>query len=186
MVYIMGSMGTGKSTFMAELLRHLDVELGPLEELAETRNARGYRVRLRGHQAGDLTYLGKVRDRHPGQDGLDRASPILLRPWLAELTPEQRVVTEGEMFATQDCMVAFDEATDLLVVHLFAEDWLLDLRYIERGTSQPWSAVRRTATRADNARDVHLDRGGDVVQADSGEPDEWEFAMATAVSHLRG
>ena len=33
MVYVMGSMGSGKSTFTAELLRRLGAELGPLTEL---------------------------------------------------------------------------------------------------------------------------------------------------------
>lgn len=182
----MGSMGSGKSTFTAELLRRLGAELGPLTELEEGRNARGSRIRLRGHLAGDLVYLGKMRERHPGQDGLDRASPSLVRPWLARGPGVSMIVTEGEMFATRDCMGAFAEYTDLLVIHLYAEEWLLDLRFIQRGTNQSWSAVRRTVTRAENALAMHTEREGAHRRVDSGAPSEWDSAIEAVLDHLQG
>ena len=185
MVYVMGSMGSGKSTFTAELLRRLGADLGPLTELEEGTNARA-RIRLRGHQAGGLTYLGKMREHHPGQDGLDRATTILVEPWLrSERAPEQ-ILTEGRLFLNDRCMSAFAEHTEMLVVHLFAEDWLLDLRFAERGTNQTWPAVKTTRTLAERWSSWHLDRGGDVVQADTEEPDEWEFAQQRALDHLLG
>lgn len=182
----MGSMGSGKSTFTAELLRRLDAELGPLTELEEGTNARGSRIRLRGHHAGGLTYLGKMRESHPGQDGLDRATTILVDPWLRSERAPEAILTEGRLFLNDRCMSAFAEHTEMLVVHLFAEEWLLDLRFAARGTNQTWPAIKTTVTLAERWSSWHLTRGGDVVQADTGEPDEWEFALETAVSHLRG
>ena len=182
----MGSMGSGKSTFTAELLRRLGADLGPLTELEEGTNARGSRIRLRGHHAGGLTYLGKMREHHPGQDGLDRATTILVEPWLRSERAPERILTEGRLFLNERCMSAFAEHTEMLVVHLFAEDWLLDLRFAERGTNQTWPAVKTTRTLAERWSSWHLDRGGDLVQADTGEPDEWEFAMVEAVNHLLG
>lgn len=186
MVYVMGSMGSGKSTFTAELLHRLGADLGPLTELEEGTNARGSRIRLRGHHADGLVYLGKMRDAHPGQDGLDRATTILVEPWLRSGRVPETILTEGRLFLNDRCMGAFAEHTELLVVHLFAEDWLLDLRFAERGTNQTWPAVKTTRTLADRWSSWHLDRGGDLVQADTGEPDEWEFAMDTALQHLHG
>lgn len=182
----MGSMGSGKSTFTAELLRRLGAELGPLTELEEGTNARGSRIRLRGHHAGGLTYLGKMREHHPGQDGLDRATTILVEPWLRSERAPERILTEGRLFLNERCMSAFAEHTDLRVVHLWAEEWLLDLRFAERGTNQTWPAVKTTITLADRWSTWALEQGALVDVVDSGEPDEWVTALDLAAAHLRG
>lgn len=185
-LYIMGTMGTGKSTFMDEVLLRLGAELGPLTELEEGRNSRGSRIRLRGHLGENLAYIGKRREKHPGQDGLDRASPALLRPWLESGRAPGMIVTEGELFATQGCMGAFAEHTDFLVVLLTAEEWLLDLRFRNRGTAQPWRMVNTLTTRAENGAAMQTARGGAVLRVDSGDPEAWERALHAAVDHLEG
>ena len=185
MVYVMGSMGSGKSTFTAELLRRLDADLGPLTELEEGTNARS-RIRLRGHHADGLVYLGKMREHHPGQDGLDRTTTILVDPWLRSGRAPERILTEGRLFLNERCMSAFAEHTDLMVVHLWAEEWLLDLRFAERGTNQTWPAVKTTITLADRWSTWALEQGALVEVVDTGEPDEWDAAVGAALNHLQG
>lgn len=186
MVYVMGSMGSGKSTFTAELLRRLGAELGPLAELEEGTNARGSRIRLRGHHADGLVYLGKMRETHPGQDGLDRATTILVEPWLRSERAPEAILTEGRLFLNERCMNAFAEHTEMLVVHLHAEEWVLDLRFAERGTNQTWPAVKTTITLAERWSTWAEYRGLPVVSTDTAEPYEWETAQQRALDHLLG
>lgn len=190
-VYIVGGAGSGKSTFMEELLQHLDYGHGPLTDLHERRNAKAL-VALRGHQlhppAGGKPgiYLGKMRDSHPGTDGLDRASHQVGIEWLERDMHEQYrfVLAEGFVLATKGFLAALHDHTNMLLVSLWVDGRERDRRFEERGTNQSANFVKSTATAAFNRTREHEDRAGRVLRVDTEDVDAWEIAQDIVVRHL--
>lgn len=188
-VYVIGGAGAGKSTFMAQLLDLIDAPMSPLGDLHTVRNARGNPVTLRGQLISpDGLYIGCMRDRFPGTDGLDRASSIAGEAWLTEGRHERLgwIVAEGATLSTSRFLTALHEHTELLLIHLWADDMLTDLRCLIRGSAQDASWVQNTVTRARNALQAMLDRQGRALSVDSGDPVEWNLALASAIAHLKG
>jgi hypothetical protein len=185
-IYIIGGAGTGKSTFMAGILQGLD--MGPLKDIHAVPNSRGSLVTLRGHDLpyGGL-YLGKMREEFPGTDGLDRASSFVGVDWLRNSpVPLPRwIIAEGATLATEPFLTELAEATDLLLIHLQCDDFITDLRFRERGSTQKDSFVTNTVTRSRNLFDK-LDKEGraDLLQVDSGDPDDWSNATHECLSWL--
>lgn len=190
-VYILGSAGSGKSTFMKELLQHLNYGQGPLTDLHAKRNAKAL-VSLRGHQlhppAGGKPgiYLGKMRDSHPGTDGLDRASHQTGIEWLERGMHEQYrfVLAEGFVLATKGFLSALNEHTNLLVIWLWVDDGERERRFQERGTNQSANFVKSTCTAAFNRATEMKDAGAQVLKADSSDDLAWDYALDIAGFHL--
>jgi GTPase SAR1 family protein len=197
-VYVIGAAGAGKSTFTAELLERLYVDLGPLEDLHGKPNAAGNTVTLRGHrmyEKGDIQrgyigiYLGVMRDQFPGSDGLDRASSPTGEEWLS--MNERRhlpnvILAEGATLATRRFMYALNEHTDLLVLALRCDPVVHDLRLLARGAGQVTSFVQSTVTKTENlVRDLTA-AGATVRWVESDDPGDWEDALHSAESHLAG
>jgi len=185
-IYILGGAGTGKSTFMAQLMDEaiLGYETA-LTDFCTVKNARGNPVTLRGHYVDTYdgvrgVYLGYMRDSFPGTDGLDRASSIAGEAWLQGDLPEF-IIAEGNTLATSRFLTALSEATEMLLVHLTCEDWIRELRFIERGSEQNAGWVKNSDPRC---RNLFNRFGG--LEVDSADPTAWKLALAGCLAHLRG
>lgn len=185
-VYIIGGAGTGKSTFMRQLLERLP-EPGPLVDLHSKPNSRGTVITLRGHEVGDGIYLGSMRDgAHPGTDALDRISYVPGDEWLLEGHHERYafVVGEGATLAVHRFMSALHETTNLLLIHLWADDWVKELRFASRGTTQAENFVKSTATGSENLLKKMQKEGAEAISLDSVLVDPWLEALDRATEHL--
>lgn len=177
-LYILGGAGVGKSTFMAGVLSYLP-PMGPLVDLHAARNRKNL-VTLRGHRLADGgVYLGKMRELHPGTDGLDRVSGPVAAEWLW-LTNAPYVIGEGATLATQDFMTELGVASSLLVVHLTADPDTHKARLEARGTNQSPTFIKSTVSRSANL--VRNMRFRDVLTVDVAKEDEWTAAVADAVA----
>lgn len=191
-VYVIGGAGTGKSTFMEELLTRSGVELEPLEDLHATPNAKGSLVTLRGHRFDRGVYLGVMRDQFPGSDGLDRASSITGEEWLhkhqeglgGDGTLPERIIGEGATLATRRFLTALNLTTDLLILALRCDPMIHDLRLLARGTGQMSQFVTATVTRTENlVRDMEKELATvRWVESDDGE--DWQAGLLAALVHL--
>ena len=192
-VYVVGGAGTGKSTFMAELLEALDPgDIGALVDLHSKRNAKA-NVTLRGHylemSVGHALYLGVLREgNHPGTDGLDRASGLTGEEWLeteAHLPPF--ILAEGATLATTRFLGALNRTTELMVILLTCDDEAEKARRFEqRGTTQKSSFVKSTATAAAN-RYAELEKeGARSLCVDSTDPAAWDVALGLAEAWVLG
>ncbi len=188
-VYVIGGAGTGKSTFMADLLRRSESLMGPLTDLRSEPNSRGTVITLRGHALdigpwGSGMYLGCMRDEYPGTDGLDRVSYIPGESWLLDGPLPDWIVAEGATLAARRFLHVLHATTDLLLVHLVADDFVKELRFGQRGSTQKESFVTGTATRADNlVRDMNK-AGVKCWNLDSSDPDQWAEALEVCCDHL--
>lgn len=191
-VYIIGAAGTGKSTFTAELMKLMGVELGPLEDLHSKPNAAGNKVTMRGHAMVNRNllglYLGVMRDQFPGSDGLDRASSLPGEEWLHTLgytggLPDC-ILAEGATLATRRFMNALHDTTNLLVLALRCDPVIHDLRLAERGAEQVSSFVLSTVTKTENLVKDMRKAGARCEWIDADVPKYWEDALQLAESHL--
>lgn len=182
-LYIIGGAGTGKSTFTAALLK--DQTMGAIQDLHAKRNAKAL-VTLRGHPVGDEgLYLGCMRESFPGTDGLDRASSPAGAEWLQKHALPLWIVAEGATLATRPFMHALAEYTDLLLVHLRADDFIKELRFRERGSAQDPKFVLATATRSQNLFDeMDRDNTCDLLEVDTAEPGDWHNALVECADWL--
>lgn len=187
-VYVIGGAGTGKSTFMEQMLDRLGCQMGPLTDLYQKPNSRGTVITLRGHGlaagAGEGVYLGVMRDSFPGTDGLDRVSCVPGEAWLLAGDLPEFIVAEGATLATRGFMDTLREQTDLLVILLTAEEFVKEVRFSERGSNQDEKFVLATETRSRNLAVALNKDGAKVWEVDSADPDEWEQALDIAVSHV--
>lgn len=185
-VYIVGGAGSGKSTFTQALLDGLP-PLGPLQDLHSKPNSRGTVITLRGHRVGDDgMYLGCMRESFPGTDGLDRISYIPGEEWLQTARLPEWILGEGTVLTVERFLAVLHETTDLLLVHLYAEDWVKDLRFRQRGSDQADSFVTASATRSLNLVAKMLKRDCSVLEVDTAEPDQWRRAVERCRLHLLG
>jgi hypothetical protein len=190
-VYIIGGAGTGKSTFTKALLNRTGVALGPLEDLHGKPNSRGTMITLRGHRMTnrprfpDGLYLGCMRDSFPGTDGLDRVSYIPGEEWLQTALLPAWIVAEGATLAVRRFITVLNETTDLLLVHLHADDFVKELRFGQRGSNQDEKFVLATATRSANLLADMAKVGVKCWDVDSAEPDEWDQALRICEDHIR-
>lgn len=191
-VYIVGAAGTGKSTFTGQLLERIGNQMGPLSELHKTPNARGTIITLRGHELvnGMLEtglYLGCMRDSFPGTDGLDRASSITGVDWLQSGGAEaySYVLAEGLTLCTKPFIDALAEHTELLLVHLYVDEMIQDLRFLQRGSAQNEGFVKMSGTRSDNML-THVKKlpWAYSISCDTAEPDQWETTLGACIDWL--
>lgn len=187
--FIIGGAGTGKSTFMAQLLRELGRDAGPLEDLHSKPNVKNL-VTLRGHMIGeDGLYLGYLREgNHPGTDGLDRASGPVACEWLEQEKHAglQFIVAEGFTLASKTFLPVLAAHTNLLVVHLWADDFVRELRFMQRGTTQKDQFVKTTATAARNTMEFMADHGTPTISIDTADPRAWAAGREHVLNHLEG
>lgn len=180
-VYIIGGAGTGKSTFMKQLL--LGEPLGPLEDLCSLANKGGNIVTLRGHRVfHNGMYLGVMRKEFPGSDGLDRASSPTGERWLEDGDLPDLIISEGATLATRRFLNALNLHTNLLLVHLTVDPEIAMMRFKQRGSDQAPSFVTNTVTRSANlVRDIDTL----TLTIDSDDSFEWINAIDICRSHLR-
>ena len=155
-LYIIGGAGTGKSTFLQEVLFNIGAELGEYQILHEV----GYprrggatvaQIRLRGQPFEGGVYLGQMREEFPGTDALDNACVPVAREWLKEGELPELIVGEGMLLSTIGFLTDLAEATDLMVVHLTLPEEKRQELVAQRGHAfdPSWSAM--TVTRARNS-----------------------------------
>lgn len=187
----MGGAGTGKSTFMAQLLERMDFKLGALEDLHARIGGHGRAVTLRGHamKNGDTHgyYLGVMREGlFPGTDALERVSHGPAADWVRAGNLPPVIVSEGATLAVRPFLNALHEHTDALILAFRCEPWVHELRLLERGTGQAESFVASSITRTENlARDL-TKAGAAVHWVDADDPHSWERALQSAEIHLGG
>lgn len=191
-VYVIGGAGSGKSTFTAELLTELGYHwTGPLKDLHSAPNARGTVVTLRGHEMRgeeqSVLYLGVMRDEFPGTDGLDRASSFVGTEWLHREYGDlpDVIIAEGATLASRPFLTALHETTDLLLVHLYVDPVVADLRFLQRGSSQPDSFVKNTVTRSVNLLRDMAKLGVDCATVDTANLKHWRSAIDGCKEHLQ-
>lgn len=181
-VYVIGGAGTGKSTFMQALLDELGWTLNPeLIDLHSLRNAKAL-VTLRGHRVNefDALYLGKMRESHPGTDGLDRASSPVGEQWLKTQRRPLVILGEGATLATERFLSALNVTTELMLVHLTAPEELVQERFKARGTAQDPKFVLNTVTRSENLwRKLDYQHG---LRVDTSSAWDWLMALDLAKS----
>lgn len=189
-VYLVGGAGTGKSTFMAQLLLELGAVAGPLIDLHAKRNAKAL-VTLRGHEISiedgrTGLYLGYLRPgNHPGTDGLDRASGATGVEWLQQTRLLPFIVGEGATLATRPFLAELNRATELMVLHLRCDSEAeLARRFARRGTTQKPSFVASTQTAARNRASELEKEGANVVHVDTTQPDACDLALDLALDWL--
>jgi hypothetical protein len=182
-VYVIGGAGTGKSTFTSQLLGLLGCSYEPLEDLYSLPNKKQSLVTLRGHRLtpGDGLYLGVHRPSFPGTDGLDRASSFVGADWLRTAELPSFIVAEGATLSTRPFIGALAERTELLLIHLVADPFLVDLRCLARGSVQADSFLVATATRARNLAALFEPCSRTV---DSGDLTDWTDALAACADFL--
>lgn len=184
-VYLVGGAGTGKSTFMQEMLDVSNRSMGPLVDLCQEPNSRGTVITLRGHEVGtDGMYLGCMRESFPGTDGLDRVSYIPGEKWLREARLPRFIVSEGATLAVRRFLTVLHETTDLLLVHLWADDFVKELRFHQRGSSQDEKFVLATATRSANLVADMAKVGVRYLSVDTSDTLEWLAAQERVAQHL--
>lgn len=188
-VYMLGGAGTGKSTFMAQLIERMGFSLGPLEDIHATIGGHGRAVTLRGHDISNEDtrgyYLGVMRDGlFPGTDALERVSHGPATAWVRAGNLPPVIVSEGATLAVRPFLYALNECTDMLALAFRCEEWVHELRLLERGTGQAGSFIASSVTRTNNM--VHdLRKAGARVQwVDSDDPRSWEAGLQSAVNHL--
>jgi hypothetical protein len=184
-VYVIGGAGAGKSTFTRQLLDSLGETLGPQIDLHAKPNKKNV-VTVRGHEVGDHgIYLGCMRESFPGTDGLDRATSPAGAEWLRQgASGYHFLVAEGATLATRPFLTALHETSDLLLVHLWAEDWVKELRFRTRGSDQADQFVKATETRAENLLSDMRKLGVQTLSVDSVDMAEWVAALMRSVEHL--
>jgi hypothetical protein len=187
-VYIIGGAGTGKSTFMDQILRGIGARMGPLHDLHSLRNAKAL-VTLRGHavlheRGMEGLYLGCMRDEFPGSDGLDRASSPVGEAWLQAGDLPSFIISEGATLATRRFLTALHEHTDLLLVYLKADDFVKELRFAERGSNQKPEFVLATATRSENLWNDMGKLGVNGLSCDTEYPHAWENVKSGVIEFL--
>lgn len=187
-VYIIGGAGTGKSTFTQELLDMRTgglLQMGPLEDLHGKPNSRGTMITLRGHAIGlSGMYLGCMRDSFPGTDGLDRVSYIPAEEWLQTALLPEWIIAEGATLAVRRFLAVLHQTTDLLLVHLQCEDFVKELRFLSRGSSQDPKFVLSTETKSANLVVDMAKLGVRCWDVDSANPEEWDQALEICNDHL--
>jgi hypothetical protein len=185
-LYLIGGAGTGKSTFLASLLETVRPLFGPLEDLHGRANKKAF-VTLRGHRVGpDGMYLGRMRESFPGTDGLDRVTSPTAVEWLERGMARELswIVGEGATLSTRPFLSALATHSNLLVVHLFADSSVKDMRFAERRSEQARTFTEATATRAENLARWLKELGVDVLGVDSADTTEWGAALLDAELHL--
>lgn len=186
-IYVIGGAGTGKSTFTRQLLDALGEPMGPLIDLHSKPNKKNV-VTLRGHELGEAgIYLGCMRESFPGTDGLDRATSPVGAEWLLMHAWKgyEFLLGEGATLATRPFLTALHETTELVIVHLWAEDWVKELRFLSRGSAQAEQFVKATATRAENLLHDMEKLGVETVSINSVLADEWVDILGQAAHHLK-
>lgn len=196
-LYIIGGAGTGKSTFTGQVMDNVVMaHCVDLEDLCTRPNSRGTQITLRGHRlngyterSGEGIYLGAMREEFPGTDGLDRVSYIPGEAWLidgaVEGTLPDFIIAEGATLAVRRFLKILHRTTDLLIIFLTAEDFVKDLRFCQRGSTQDDGFVKATATRSQNLAVDMAKEGIKVWEADSADPAQWNEALSIACDHLR-
>lgn len=174
-IYIIGGAGSGKSTLTAWFLEHIQAELQSLTDLHVKPNKKND-VTLRGQpfssNAGPGVYLGLMRDKHPGTDGLDRASTPTAVEWLeiGDLLGElPAIVAEGATLSTKGFFQKLAETHDLLVVHLVVDEEERQRRFDERGTNQKDMFVKSTVSRSQNMAEFAAELGAEVLTGNTSE-----------------
>lgn len=190
-VYVVGGAGAGKSTFTSQVMDLLvDPDtIGSLEDLHACRNVKNL-VTFRGHRFETYDgvpgiYIGVLRDQFPGTDGLDRASSPVGAQWLNEGDVPPILIGEGATLSTRPFIRALGQGTDLLLVHLFADDFVKEIRFLQRGSNQQNSFVTATATRAANLVRDMAKEGVKVWEADAADTGQWADAVEVSLDHLR-
>jgi GTPase SAR1 family protein len=189
-VYIIGGAGSGKSTFMNQLLDGFVMTHGPLIDLHSKRNAKAL-VTLRGHRMNGFAgergiYLGHLRDSFPGTDGLDRASSPTGAEWLENGPLPDFIIAEGATLATRPFLTALAQRTSLLLVHLWADEMITELRFFERGSGQDPKFVANTVTRSRNLHNYLESQNVPCLSVDTGDTAAWNLALAACFTHLKG
>ena len=190
-VYIIGAAGAGKSRFMDEVLNFGGWELEPEEVTIHARPNTRQLVPLRGHEVRKRSgvgpkgiYLGRTGHEFPGTDGLNRACTPVGIEWLTTYRLPDMIVAEGGTMATRPFLYALHQATNLLLVHLDAEDFLLELRWMIRGQVQTPKFIQASKTKSVNLASDMEKRGTWVRTVNAGDPEDWRWGIQNVVLHL--
>lgn len=189
-LYVIGGAGAGKSTFMSDLFDVMGLEHMELEDFHVKPNKKND-VTLRGHRVVSQNnrrglYIGLLRASFPGTDGLDRATSPTGEEWL-QIGGAKKfdfVLGEGNTLGTRRFLSALHEHTDLLLIHLWAEEFIKELRFRERQSSQSSSFVTSTATRSDNLLRDMTKIGVRSLSIDSSDSESWDETLQTSRNHL--
>lgn len=177
-IYVVGGAATGKSTFVSALLQGR--AFGPLIDLHMKPDSRGNRIVLRGHELDDGgLYIGHMRPEFPGTDGLNRASAITGQEWLENggAKAYRYIVAEGITLSNRRFVTALHRHTDFMLVHLWCESFVKDLRCLERGSAQSPGFMKSSATRARNLWTELTADGVQTLSVDTADPALWDYAL---------
>lgn len=190
-VYIVGGAGTGKSTFMSEVLLNVGGQMGPLIDIHQTPNSKGTIITLRGHEIdapyGIGIYLGYMRESFPGTDGLDRISSLPGVSWVDSggATEYSFVVAEGLNLCTKPFISSLTENTGMLLVHLHVDPVVQDIRFLQRGSMQNETFVQTSITRSANMLRHVQKLDCETVSVDTDDRTQWLHALEICQDWLK-
>lgn len=139
-LYVLGPPGVGKSTLLA----------GLMSNASPATPGRKIHGLLYGHYFQDETclYLGKMRDKFPGTDGL----PMNVGPdainWLTSGQLPDIILGEGARLGYAGFLNELSRRTETYIVHLTASEQYLEDRCRARGSNQKAAWRKGAATRA--------------------------------------
>lgn len=194
-VYVCGGPGAGKSTFTQQLMDRAGINLGGLQSIHQKMNSKNL-VTLRGHEATAPwagkpgIYLGVMRDQFPGTDAMDRASHQPAIEWLGLVAyglayEPQFLVSEGKNLALKPFLAGLRAVGPTLLVHLTVDPVVADIRFIQRGAGVADTYLRSCNSQSANLYDYATTNQIPAVSCDSTDPEQWEAALASAVSFLK-
>jgi hypothetical protein len=93
-------------------------------------------------------YLGRHRAGFPGTDALSYGVAPYAKQWAEEAELPELIFGEGARLATDRFLLALNRRTNLRVVHLTAEAWVLDQRRARRRSKQSPAWMKGAETRA--------------------------------------
>lgn len=195
-IYLVGAMGSGKSTLMAAIIDLLGLATGDWIKVYPSAT----RSEFRGELLEDIItgecrglYLGRNRPEFPGTDAIGLASHAEALSW-ARTAPElpDLILGEGQRLGTSGFLGALAERTELTVGHCVAPQEVLDERVGQRWAGQEKPSGRSegfrksTKTRAENAVAGARDAGFDVVEIDTSwhGPETWAEIILQTTSLL--
>jgi ribose 1,5-bisphosphokinase PhnN len=187
-IYLVGAMGTGKSTVMAAIMDQLGLDTGEWYKVWPSAT----RSEFRGEHLEDVVtgeyrglYLGRTRPEFPGTDAIGLASHAEALNWV-RIAPElpPLVLGEGARLGTASFLGALAERCSRFVVaHLVAPEGVLDDRLAQRRAGQEResgkseSFRKSTVTRARNAV-----AGLPHIEIDTSEKDPQESSRLVLAS----
>lgn len=142
-IAIVGEPGTGKTSLMQELMKHLGIDS------SEVTKSEAFPL-VSYHQNHNIYIIGKYapgKNNFLGTDCLSMAVQPQVRDWMKTLPSNAAVMFEGDRLGNQSFLMYCAETTQLTIYYLDVKREIREERYIERGSNQSEVFLRGRETK---------------------------------------